>query len=105
MPKETWTIASVLTAVLLLGLLGLSSWEKKQEVEKVRAELAEAQAAATKAEAEAADLKGQLADSQARIEELQKENTMVVHTHQSLEDEMRNALESKDVTISRCRAN
>jgi chemotaxis protein MotB len=25
---------------------------------------------------------------------------MVVHTHQSLEDEMRNALESKDVTIS-----
>jgi len=100
MPKETWIIASVLTAALLLGLLGLASWEKKREVEKVRAELAEAQAAATKAEAEAADLKGKLAESQARIEDLQKENTMVVHTHQSLEDEMRNALESKDVTIS-----
>ena len=100
MPKETWIIASALTVALLLGLLGLASWEKKREVEKVRAELAEAQAAATKAEAEAADLKGKLADSQARIEELHKEQDIVVHTHQSLEDEMRNALESKDVTIS-----
>ena len=100
MPKETWIIASVLTVLLLLGLLGLTSWEKKREVEKVRAELAEAQAAATKAEAEAADLKGKLADSQARNEELHKEQAIVVHTHQSLEDEMRNALESKDVTIS-----
>ncbi len=100
MPKETWIIASALTVVLLLGLLGLTSWEKKREVEKVRAVLAEAQAAATKAEAEAADLRNKLADNQARIEDLQKEKEIVVHTHQSLEDEMRNALESKDVTIS-----
>jgi chemotaxis protein MotB len=100
MPKETWIIASVLTAALLLGLLGLVSWEKKSEVDKVRAELAEAQAAATKAQAEAADLKSKLADSEARNEELKKQEDIVVHTHQSLEDEMRNALESKDVTIS-----
>jgi chemotaxis protein MotB len=100
MPKETWIIASVLTAALLLGLLGFASWEKKREVEKVRAELAAAQAAATKAEAEAGDLRNKLADSEARNEDLQKQQDIVVHTHQSLEDEMRNALESKDVTIS-----
>jgi chemotaxis protein MotB len=100
MPKETWIIAGVLTVLLLLGLLGLTSWEKEREVEKVRAELADAQAAATKAESEAADLKGKLADSQASIADLQKQQDIVVHTHQSLEDEMRNALESKDVTIS-----
>src|ERR1022692_3316597 len=100
MPKETWIIASVLTVVLLLALLGLTSWEKKQEVEKVRAELVEAQAAAAKTEAEAADLRGKLADSVARIEGLQKEQDIVVHTHQNLEDEMRAALESKDVAIS-----
>src|ERR1017187_1545685 len=100
MPKEIWIIASVLTVLLLLGLLGLTSWEKKNEVEKVRAELVEAQAAAAKAEADAADLRAKLADAQARIEDLQKEKDIVVHTHQSLEDEMRNALESKDVTIS-----
>jgi hypothetical protein len=60
MPKETWIIASVLTAVLLLGLLGLASWEKKKEVEKVRAELAEALAAAAKTQTEAAGLKDKL---------------------------------------------
>jgi chemotaxis protein MotB len=100
MPKETWIIAGALTVALLLGLLGLTSWEKKREVEKVRTELAEAQTAAAKAQTEAADLKGKLADSEARNEELHKEAAIVVHTHQSLEDEMRNALESKDVTIS-----
>jgi chemotaxis protein MotB len=100
MPKETWIIASVLTAVLLLGLLGLASWEKKREVEKVRAELTEALAAAARTQAEVADFKDKLDESQTRIQELQKEKDIVVHTHQSLEDEMRNALESKDVTIS-----
>jgi chemotaxis protein MotB len=100
MPKETWIIAAALTVALLLGLLGLASWEKKREVEKVRAELSEAQAAAARAQAEAADLKGKLADSQASIADLQKQQDIVVHTHQNLEDEMRNALESKDVTIS-----
>ncbi len=100
MPKETWMIASGLTVALLLGLLALSSWEKKREVERVRAEMEAARAAATKADADAADLKNKLADSQARIEELEKEKVTVLQTHQSLEDEMRNALESKDVTIS-----
>jgi chemotaxis protein MotB len=100
MPKETWMIASGLTVALLLGLLGLSSWEKKREVEQVRAEMEAARAAATKAEADAADLKNKLADSQARIGELEKGKVTVIQTHQSLEDEMRSALESKDVTIS-----
>ena len=100
MPKETWIIASVLTLALLLGLLGLTSWEKKSEVEKVRSELADARAATAKAEAEAAELKAKLADSQAHNEDLQKQQDLAVHAHQSLEDEMRSALESKDVTIS-----
>jgi chemotaxis protein MotB len=100
MPKETWIIASVLTAVLLLGLLGLASWEKKREVEKVRAELAQALAAAAKTRTEAVALKDKLAESQFRFSELEKEKNAAVQTHQSLEDEMRSALESRDVTIS-----
>ena len=100
MPKETWIIASILTALLLLGLLGMASWEKKREVEKARAELSQAQSAAAKAQAEAADLRDKLAEDQARIKDLQKEKDAAVETHQSLEDEMRQALESKDVTIS-----
>src|SRR5512136_3443222 len=101
MPKETWIIASVLTVLLLLGLLGLASWEKKKEVEKVRAELADALAAAAKTRTETAELKDKLAESQIRFSELEKEKNAAVQTHQSLEDEMRTALESKDVTISK----
>jgi chemotaxis protein MotB len=100
MPKETWMIASGLTVALLLALLGLTSWEKKHEVEKVRAELTEASTAAAKAQAEAVELRNKLADSQTRIEDLQKEKAAVLVTHETLEDEMRAALESKDVTIS-----
>ena len=100
MPKETWIIASVLTVLLLLGLLGYASWGKKHEVELVRAELAAAQEAASRAAAEAADLKDKLAQSQARNEELAKEKDTALETRKSLEDEMRATLESKDVTIS-----
>jgi chemotaxis protein MotB len=101
MPKETWVIASVLTILLLLVLLGYASWGKKREVELVRAELATAREAATKSAAEVADLKDKLAESQARMEQLAQEKDTALQTRKSLEDEMRSALESKDVTISR----
>jgi len=100
MPKETWMIACGITVVLLLGLLGMSSWEKKHEVEQVRARLTQARAAAAEAQARAAELQRKLTESQARSDDLQKEKETVLQTHQSLEDEMRAALESKDVTIS-----
>jgi chemotaxis protein MotB len=100
MPKETWIIACGITVALLLGLLGLSSWEKKHEVEKVRAQLTQARTAAADAHARAADLQRKLAECQTRIDDLQKEKETVLQTHQSLEDEMRAALESRDVTIS-----
>ena len=100
MPKEAWIIASVLTVLLMLGLLGFASWEKKREVEKLRAQMEEALAAAQKSQAEVADLKEKVEEAKIRFTELEKEKAATVQTHQSLEDEMRAALESKDVTIS-----
>jgi chemotaxis protein MotB len=100
MPKETWIIASALTIALLIGLLGFASCDKKQRLEEAQAEMAHAQAAAAKSQAEAADLKDKIALKESQIAELQKEKEAVSQTHRSLEDEMRAALESKDVTIS-----
>ena len=100
MPKETWIVASVLTALLLVGLLGYSSWDKKVRLEHAQEELDAARATADKNAAEAAELKDKLAESEKRNGELQKEKDAVVQSHRSLEDEMRSALESKDVTIS-----
>src|SRR5437016_5725204 len=100
MPKETWIIASALTIALLIGLLGFASCDKKQRLEEAQAEMAHAQVAAAKSQAEAADLKDKIALQESQIAELQKEKEAVSQTHRSLEDEMRAALESKDVTIS-----
>jgi chemotaxis protein MotB len=100
MPKETWIIGSVLTVALLLALLGFNSCERKQEVERARAELEQLRAASAQEKAAAAEFKEKLAQSEARIDELQKESERATQSHRSLEDEMRAALESKDVTIS-----
>ena len=100
MPKETWIIAGALTVLLLLGLLGFNSWDKKRQLERAQAELVAAQAAAAKAQTEVTGLKEKVQEEQGLIQELQKEKETVVQSHKSLEDEMRAALESKDVTIS-----
>ena len=101
MPKLAWVIAAVLTTLLVVGLLGFSIYQKGQELGQAKAELADAQAATEKAQAEASGLKDKLAESQSRIDVLEKEKEAAVQTHKSLEDEMRAALESKDVTISK----
>jgi chemotaxis protein MotB len=100
MPKETWIVAAILTAVVVLGLVGFSSCVKQRELDQVKAELADRREAATKTDAAIAELKDKLAESQSRTEELQKEKETTVQAHKSLEDELRGALESKDVTIS-----
>jgi chemotaxis protein MotB len=107
MPKETWIIASVLTVALLMTLLGISSCSKEHELEQLRTELAHAREAAAKGEgaaaknaAAASELKEKLDESQAAIEELKKQKAAASQAHKSLEQEMRAALESKDVTIS-----
>lgn len=101
MPKETWIIASVLTVLLLVGLLSYASWGKKHEVEQARAELAKAQAAAAKLEDQLAETQDKLRLSQQHANELEKEKEAVLQARKSLEDEMRSTLESKDVTISK----
>ena len=100
MPKLAWIIAGVLTTIILVSVLGITTYMRGRDLEQAKAELREALAASQKSEAEAANLKSKISEGQSRIEELQKEKDAVVQTHKSLEDEMRAALESKDVTIS-----
>ena len=100
MPKETWIIGSILTVALLVALLGFNSCERKQEADKARAELEQLRAESAKEKTATAELKEKLLQSEGRIDELQKENERAAQSHRSMEDEMRAALESKDVTIS-----
>jgi chemotaxis protein MotB len=101
MPKLAYIISAVLTTLLVVGLLGFYSYQKSRDFNQANSDLAEARAAGEKSQAETDGLKTKLAEAQSRADELQKEKDAVVQSHKSLEDEMRAALESKDVTISK----
>lgn len=108
MDKQTWTIAGIITAVLLViaGVVTIVGTNRQLSLQKTA--LAEAEAAvkraradASRAEAETAALKEKLEQAGGRITELQQANDQAAQSRRGLEDEMRSALESKDVTISR----
>ena len=67
MPRQVWIIASVLTALVVIGLLGLSWWGTSRNLqaatalsEQTMAQLEETRATLAKSEAEASDLKQKL---------------------------------------------
>jgi chemotaxis protein MotB len=100
MPKYTWVIASVLSVAVLTGILGFSLLSKNREVAQAQAALAQAQEALTRAQQAVNEANGKLEESQTKADELRKEKESAAQTHKSLEEEMRAALESKDITIS-----
>ena len=104
MPKRPLIISSILSALVVIGLLSLSAWRNANLVEEAQAALNEARAATEKTTLQTDQLKAALTNAQARINDLQQalqqEKQVATQTQQSLEQEMRAALESKDVTIS-----
>jgi len=100
MPKLAWTIAGILTGVLLVVLLAFYAWNTRSELQQARTELNDLRDSSAKAAAKVNELEEKVATSGEQISHLQKEKAAVEQSHQSLEDQMRSALESKDVTIS-----
>jgi len=100
MPKQAWTIAGFLSLLVALALAGVSAWRRGQLLDQTQSELTALQAEARQAAAQLETARQQLADNQARVEELQREKDAAAKAQQSLEQQMRAALESKDVTIS-----
>jgi chemotaxis protein MotB len=100
MPKETFAIAGALSVLVALMFLFLASSGKKQELLQARAELEEARAIAATNFAVGEALKAELAKAQDRIEDLEEQQKSAVQAQNTLEADMRAALESKDVTIS-----
>ena len=107
MNKEAWLIAGALSLLLIIGFLGLTAWQTGQELTQAQQQLAAQRAAAEAARNESANLQTELAatrtrleESLAGLEELKRAAAAQAQAQRSLEDEMRRALESKDVTIS-----
>ena len=108
MPKSTWIVPSILSALLILGALGWTAWNRGSELATAQAALEEARKAAEQNAAQALALKSDLDAAKAETDELteklaeaEKENAETLkRTKSTLEDEMRAALQSKDITIS-----
>ncbi len=93
MTKHQWIIASSLTglALLLIGAFGF--WQQSQELETARQEAAQLAARST-------SLSNDLAQAQGQVTALQQEKEAAASAQKSMQDQMRAALQSKDVTIS-----
>src|SRR5262245_25960469 len=100
MVKQAMIFATMLSAALVFGIVGYSIYQQRQQFAKVKTELSSVHASADEAAAQAARLRDELTNSQARIEALIKEKEQVTKTQKQMEDQMRSALQSKDVTIS-----
>jgi len=100
MTKETFAIAGLLSVLVALLVVFVSSSGKKQELLQARSELEEARALAATNAAVGEAVKAELARTQTRIEELEQDQKAASQMQNTLEADMRAALESKDITIS-----
>jgi chemotaxis protein MotB len=86
MVKQALIIASFLSAAVVIGVVGYSAYQQKTQLQAVQTQLAQATLLNT--------------NKQAQIEELLKEKEQVTKAQTDMEKEMRDALQTKEVTIS-----
>jgi flagellar motor protein MotB len=93
MPKQVWFFASIFSALVLLGVAGLNLWQQGKETKDLRAQLEQA---GTSLES----LTNQINLAKKQIDDLRQEKEAATLAQKSMEQEMRDAIQSKDVTIS-----
>src|SRR5437868_10736339 len=100
MHKHTFTIATILSALVVVVIIGFSKRELNRDLTETKEAL---QAAKTTSDETLKQLEALRAEAEANkqtIEKLEKEKLQSVEAQKGMEKEMRAALESRDVTIS-----
>ena len=100
MPKEFWKIVGVITLVMVCGILAIVVWQQRSELTELRAVAGGTRLLIETNTTELARLKAELDDAKAEADALAKAKEEVTEAQSQLEQDMRTALESKDVTIS-----
>ena len=101
-PKLGWIIAGILAALLIVVLLLWATAVGKQRgLASLQSKLDDANANLASALNDLQKDNDQIAALQAQVADLQKDKETAAQMANGLEDEMRNDLESKDVTISK----
>jgi len=101
MSRYVWPGASILVIAVLGACLWAQSEQHERDLDALRDQLSQKSTALSTAQTDTAGLQQQLAGMQANFADLEKEKEQAVQSAKGLEDEMRNDLESKDVTISK----
>lgn len=100
MTKQTWIIATALSIAVVFSFLALSSWRQSQELSRVLNQLGETQQTADETLARLNSLREELTRAEQEKESLRLEKEKVAEAHSAMEKQMREALESRDITIS-----
>lgn len=93
MVKQAIIVATFLSAAVVIGFVSYGSYQQKRQYHSLQEELEKIKAAADHRAQE-------LTNSQARIEALIREKEEVARGQQQMETQMREALKTRDVTIS-----
>jgi len=101
MSRYVWPGASILVIAVLAACLWAQSQQNERDIDALRDQLAQKSSALSTAQTDNTGLQQQLAGMSANFADLEKEKDQAVQSAKGLEDEMRNDLESKDVTISK----
>lgn len=106
-PRQAFLAAFVITNLFVVAVLGFLLWHRSLELKQTQTQLETAMAsldhmrsAAETNAAYAQSLLDEFQKAQARIAELEQQTEQAARAQKLLEDEMRRAIESKDVTIS-----
>ena len=100
MPKEFWKIVGVVTLVMICGMLGIVVWQQHADLNDLRSTAGNTRLLIETNTTELARLKAELDAAKAEADALAKAKEEVTEAQSKLEQDMRTALESKDVTIS-----
>ena len=100
--KLGWVAAVIATIAAVTFLVGwYNALERQHGLEALQSKLTRANDALNSALGDNANLKEQLDALQKQVADLEQEKATATQTAKGLEEEMRTALESKDVTISK----
>ena len=103
MPKHTWTIAGFLSALVLMAIGFLQYRSQQGALDRAEAAAHESEKALVAARSEQTNLVATLQASADRIAELESAMTEATQKRSGLEEQMRQEVQSRDVTISELR--
>jgi chemotaxis protein MotB len=100
MNREAWVVFAGLVVAALIGILGVTAWQKREQLASTELQLSNVKRSAEAQAARLAEAWQEVEASRKRAEALAREVASVTNIQQRLESEMRSALQSRDVAIS-----